>query len=117
MRKRIRLTEDQAARLHRCSSGNEEALKRPGRAGCFCCGRVYDARRVREFCRRLKGPSTGPRTAICPRCSVDSVLAERGLPLHLTRALLDEMFRIYFRRTVPMSDLVRLSNHLGADGE
>ena len=53
---------------HRAAKGNKADLAKSGRCGCFYCLSVYDPSEI------VRWVDSG-RTAICPKCSIDSVLA------------------------------------------
>jgi len=70
---------------------NEEALKVSTNAGCFSCGKVFPANIITRWCKERQGG----RTAVCPHCSIDSVIADSsGLPL--TPAFLQAMEERWF---------------------
>jgi hypothetical protein len=76
---------------HRHCTGNQAALQQSRQAGCFYCIEVYPAEDL-EFI-------SIEQTAICPRCGIDSVLADRsGLPL--TREFLKRMHEYWFSAAV-----------------
>lgn len=77
---------------HKRSFRNQEALSRSETAGCFHCLAVYPAHAVRQWVReRCDG-----KTAVCPRCGIDSVIGSAaGIPL--TSEFLRAMEQYWFR--------------------
>ncbi len=57
-------------RCHR----NRETIQSSERAGCFCCLEIFPASEVTAY---IDAPSSGD--AYCPRCGIDSVIADDGL--------------------------------------
>ncbi|WP_025730805.1 hypothetical protein [Atopobacter phocae] len=79
-----------AYKAHEYSSGNQKMLKKDKKCGCFYCLAIFSPDEIFEWIG--SGPDA---TAICPYCSVDSVLSESaGYPL--TRESLKEMHKIWF---------------------
>ena len=54
----------------RCND-NRDALKLHGRAGCFCCLKIFPASEVIYFV-------CDGDTAQCPKCGIDSVIVDDG---------------------------------------
>ena len=52
---------------------NKKDVKKSQHCACYYCLCVYPAKEVTDF--------TGDQTAICPRCGIDSVLADATAPL------------------------------------
>lgn len=75
---------------HGWCTGNESSIVSAERCGCFHCGEVFQAAEINEWI----GDRTG-RTAICPRCGVDSVLPGTR-PEFLDPAFLAAMNRRWF---------------------
>jgi hypothetical protein len=75
---------------HDHSSHNRDELMRSALAGCFYCLETYPPSSIEEWT-----DSSGD-TALCPRCSIDSVLGDAaGLPIS-DPAFLREMKAIWF---------------------
>jgi hypothetical protein len=55
---------------HRHSSRHRDELKASALCGCFFCLAAYSPTEVKEWC-------DDERTALCPRCGIDSVLADQ----------------------------------------
>jgi hypothetical protein len=65
-------------RAHKASFRNEAALRASEQAGCFHCCEVFHPEQIKQWVREHQGG----RTAVCPRCGIDSVLpASAGYPL------------------------------------
>jgi hypothetical protein len=63
---------------HKHSIRNEEELSRSGQAGCFNCCQSYDTAQVTEW--TLERDER--RTALCPKCGIDSVIGDAaGYPV------------------------------------
>jgi hypothetical protein len=52
---------------------NEGAILESENCGCFYCRRVFPAYMVEDYSYE---PDGRPKTAICPYCMIDSVLAD-----------------------------------------
>lgn len=91
MSKTQSMPETALKQAHKRSFRNAECLKASEQAGCFHCLSVYPAHEVREYVRE-----TGEgRTAVCPRCGIDSVIGSAaGYPL--TREFLSAMEQYWF---------------------
>jgi hypothetical protein len=53
---------------HKHCGNNREVIAVSANCGCFHCLEIYPAAEVREY--------TSPADAICPKCGIDSVLAD-----------------------------------------
>jgi len=63
---------------HKRTFRNEQTLSASTDAGCFYCCETYPASQVTDWVSERQGG----RTAICPRCGIDSVLgSSAGIPL------------------------------------
>ena len=76
-------------RHHKRCYRNEFGARGASQAGCFSCLEVFEPLAVRHWTDNRPN-----RTALCPRCHVDSVLFSRSGPINLE--LLKEMERRYF---------------------
>ncbi len=56
--------------IHKMSMGNWERKVSSKQAGCFFCGGIYSAEKVREYVEELDGR----KTALCPCCDTDAVI-------------------------------------------
>ena len=78
---------------HKRSFRNQEAMNGSELAGCFYCCKVYAPSQVKEYVRE----NCDGRTAICPKCGIDSVLGSvSGYPL--TAEFLEAMHEYWFER-------------------
>lgn len=72
---------------HKHCSRNRDAINKSAVCGCFYCLQTFTAGEVRKY--------THPEDALCPRCGIDSVLAdESGLPM--TQPFLQAMYDYWF---------------------
>ncbi|MBN3510938.1 cytoplasmic protein [Mycolicibacterium nivoides] len=73
---------------HRHSSRNSALLADSAGCGCFYCLAIYPPSEIADW-------TDGGRTALCPRCGIDSVIADRsGYPV--TRQFLEQMHARWF---------------------
>jgi len=92
MKEKIKLLQD----AHRHSIHNKEEIKRSNWCGCFHCLETFPAEDVDVWIDRdmAFGNKVGS-TALCPKCGVDSVVADAsGFSLH--NEFLREMSDFYF---------------------
>jgi ssDNA-binding Zn-finger/Zn-ribbon topoisomerase 1 len=76
---------------HKRTFRNEQTLRASEEAGCFYCCETYPAGQVTEWVRE----NDSGRTAVCPRCGIDSVLgSSAGFPL--TAEFLQAMHDYWF---------------------
>lgn len=74
---------------HGHSSHNKDELSRSSICGCFYCEMVYSPTEIKEWVDKLS------LTALCPRCSIDSVIGDAsGLPI--TESFLNKMHKFWF---------------------
>ncbi len=84
----IKLSEDQQHELHKESMYNRDAILMSKRCGCFYCNAIFDTAEISEWID--DGDS-----ALCPRCGIDSVIAEAQTPL-FSEELLKELNKHWF---------------------
>lgn len=63
-----------------------------GHCGCFYCKSIYSASEVKEWC---DNDGRGDKTALCPKCGIDSVLGDATF-VELTPELLELMNILFF---------------------
>lgn len=74
---------------HKHSSKHRAELEKSEKCGCFFCLRIYSPSEIEDW-------TDGENTAICPHCSVDSVIGDAsGYPI--TKEFLQEMRSYWFR--------------------
>ena len=74
---------------HKHCANHRESLRRDNVCGCFWCLEIYSPCEITEWIE------DGGGTAICPYCSVDSVIGESsGYPI--TREFLSAMNEYWF---------------------
>ena len=86
----MELTLEDLMRIHQHSIFNEDRLKSIHRAGCFSCESILQIDEIKDW---VDAPPN--RTALCPHCGIDSVLAEDA-DLELSDALLKTMYEFFF---------------------
>lgn len=73
---------------HRISMYNRSMLEEDSLCGCFHCRKIFSPMEITNWCDQGK-------TALCPHCGIDSVIAESaGYPL--TAEFLEEMHARWF---------------------
>ncbi len=73
------------------SINNEKELKYSNKCGCFYCLRIYNPNEIKEWIEE----KSGAKTALCPYCGIDSIIAESD-DYELCRELLKYMYNIWF---------------------
>lgn len=73
---------------HRHSERNKKALASAERCGCFYCCAIFSPVAIKEWVEEED-------TALCPHCSIDSVIPELPL-LPLSTEFLEEMCELWF---------------------
>lgn len=78
MSKTQSIPETTLKQAHKRCFRNQKTRQASTEAGCFHCQSVYPAHEVREYVRE----NCDGRTAVCPRCGIDSVIGSAaGYPL------------------------------------
>ena len=76
---------------HNFSSDNYDALKNDSLCGCFYCTSIFNPEEIEGW---IISPD-GRKTAVCPRCGIDSVIGQSsGYPI--TEDFLNEMKNHWF---------------------
>lgn len=78
--------------LHHSTFRNEKQIQNSKECGCFHCNSIFTPEEVTTWC---DDDGRGDRTAICPRCGMDSVLGD-GCGLPITPDLLKLMNAQFF---------------------
>ena len=79
-------------KAHDGCTANYPSVRRSRKCGCFYCCQIFDASEVNED--ECIDDEEG-ETAVCPRCGIDSVLADAaGYPM--TKAFLQAMHDVWF---------------------
>ncbi len=64
-------------KIHYECGWHEEAIKVSKLCGCFGCRRIFLSSEIEEWIDESKDCPRGPgRTAVCPKCGIDTVLPE-----------------------------------------
>jgi len=76
------MTQPDYETAHKHSFKNREEVLASEMCGCFSCLAVFPPSEITPWCDEVAGVGL---TAICPKCSVDSVIgAASGLPINAT---------------------------------
>lgn len=67
---KIMISMQEAFFLSRRSMCNESRLKQSGICGCYHCGSIFEVSEIQEWA----DDGGEDKTAICPKCGIDSVL-------------------------------------------
>ena len=86
--------ESDIKKIHKLCIGNEQSLLQASMAGCFCCLKIFDPCTIDDWI-----DDKPIRSACCPHCGIDAVLAEDE-SLDLTAKLLKAMKAHYFDKSV-----------------
>ena len=72
---------------HKHCTNNRDAINASTVCGCFYCEATYSPSEVREYV-------CGGKDAVCPKCGIDSVLADSSLEITgpFLRAMYDRWF-------------------------
>lgn len=88
--------------LHLGTVGNYERVKRASNCGCYRCMTIFPSAEATGFMTE----QDGSRSAVCPYCRTDTVLAEEDAPI--TARLLRKMNRRFFGSVAEEDAGVRL---------
>ena len=84
---------------HKRSLYNHEEIKRSGKVGCFHCIGIFDAADIDEW-------TDNGRTALCPRCWMDSIIGDAS-GFKIKRSFLEDIYIAYFTPTRKLSDVLK----------
>ena len=73
---------------HTHTALNRRELESSTKCGCFSCGAIYHPTEITAW-------ADNGQTAICPKCEVDSVIAEQD-GIKITKEFLQEMYEKWF---------------------
>ena len=77
---------------HEHCTGNKVEIENSTICGCFYCLKTFDKSQIENWLNEKDG------TALCPFCSVDSVIGDKsGFPI--TKEFLEEMKAFWFKET------------------
>jgi hypothetical protein len=72
--------EEEHIAAHKNSIYHETEVMESEKCGCFSCGETFPPSAIREWTD--EGSADNERTALCPRCGVDSVIGSKsGFPI------------------------------------
>lgn len=83
---------DLLLRLHYSTFRNEKQIRNSETCGCFYCETIFKPEEVNSWC---DGNEEGDRTALCPKCGMDSVIGD-ACGYRVNEALLNLMYRMFF---------------------
>ncbi len=82
--------------IHNKSGWHESDILNSKICGCFHCLNIYPPQEITEWINENpECPRGSGRTAICPKCGIDSVLPDT-INYEINKELLDEMRIKYF---------------------
>ncbi len=82
--------------IHDECGWHEEAIKKSKTCGCFYCLSIFPPSEIEEWIEESKDcPRGSGRTAVCPKCNIDSVLPESE-QYKITNKLLEVMNEEWF---------------------
>ena len=85
---------DDVIDAHSYSNNHKSKLEKDSKCGCFCCLEIFDPAQIKEWLIN-ETPCDKLGTAVCPYCSVDSVIGESsGYPI--TKEFLTRMNKYWF---------------------
>lgn len=85
---------------HKHSSKHREEILKSDLCGCFYCEAIFTPFEIEEWVDEDKN-NIG-QTALCPKCSIDSVIGSKsGFPVN-DKEFLKEMHKYWFDRTVTL---------------
>lgn len=88
---------------HKKSFRNQDILKQAKRCGCFYCLKIFNPEEITEWTDSSKGDEGLPKTAICPYCGIDSIIAEDS-ENKITPQNLKLAYDVYFGRVGRLHD-------------
>ena len=81
--------EDRLKQIYSHSKNNYTQVKNGKVCGCFCCQKIFDANKVKNYL------NDSLKTAICPFCGVDAVVAQTD-KIIIDAKILCELNKKYF---------------------
>ena len=90
------ISDEVLSEAHRHCSLHAEEIGRSTVCGCFCCRNTFAPTEIIEWIDdQHVGEGRTGRTALCPKCGIDSVVGDAsGFPL--TREFLEAMYARWF---------------------
>lgn len=83
-------------KVHDESGWHEEAILQSKICGCFYCLSIFPPNEINEWVEEREDCPRGPgKTAICPKCGIDSVLPNT-IGYEITKDLLEKMQKRFF---------------------
>lgn len=74
--------------IHQHSHNNKEEIAKSKTCGCFYCKEIFAPSEIKSWLKK-------ENTALCPYCTIDSVLGD-ACGVQITNKLLEEMHKFYF---------------------
>ena len=88
---RIALFPENIREAHKFCIRNEAQLLESKRCGCFYCLSIFSPSEIFEWIDE----ANGTRTALCPKCSIDSVLGDKS-GYNISNSFLQRMHQYWF---------------------
>ena len=83
-------------KVHDACGWHEEAILKSKICGCFHCLSIFPPNEIEEWIEEREDCPRGPgKTAVCPKCGIDSVLPD-NIDSEITVKLLAEMQNRFF---------------------
>jgi hypothetical protein len=88
--------------IHRHTSDHRDRVERSVQCGCFYCLATFAPAEITEWVDPPEGSDWGKKgkTALCPRCGIDSVLPDDVPGAPLSGDLLEAMKQHWFERSI-----------------
>lgn len=74
------------------ATSNRNELEKDSKCGCYYCGTIFSPKEITQWIEDRDGD-----TAVCPYCSVDSVVGE-SCGYQINKELLDQLYTYWFRK-------------------
>ena len=91
--------------IHRYSSDHRDRVERSAQCGCFYCWATFAPAEIADRIDPPEDEATGERgkTALCPRCGIDSVLPDNVPGAPLSAEMLEAMRRYWFESLLTLN--------------
>ena len=74
------MLESKLKQIHDLCGWHEKEIKNSNKCGCFNCLSIFLPSEIKEWIEESKDYPRGPgKTAVCPKCDIDTVLPENDL--------------------------------------
>lgn len=89
----IKEKNEKLRRLHRYCNFNRDLIKKSKKCYCFYCKNTIDAE---DMLKPTVQYIDGGRTAICPKCGIDSILPD-AIDEEITKEIINDMYEYWFK--------------------